>query len=98
MTCNDLCISEEDLGCINDLMDLMTCNQKDRSEGPFTNCRQKSTLMPPIEEPSCIEVFTQLVTEDLKELESQSRYSNLNKSELRATKTLQSDESLVIKA
>lgn len=97
-TCDELGITLEDLTCVSDLTDLLDDNDRDRREGPFTNCRMKSTLMPPTSELSCTEVFTRLVTEELKLLETSNNRPNLTRAEFQALKSLETNKSLVIKA
>lgn len=37
-TCTEFGITLDDLACVNDLTDLMSSNERDRSEGPYTSC------------------------------------------------------------
>ncbi|XP_044142546.1 uncharacterized protein LOC122932281 isoform X1 [Bufo gargarizans] len=97
-TCRRLGLEETDFGDLQDLVDLNSEHNRTPGTGPFTKLRPKSNRMPPPLSSEHIDIFLQLVTRDLDQLGYvRPRSFNLSVSEMEALRSLERDETIVIK-
>lgn len=84
---------------------LLDESDRDPAIGPFSNCRPKSTKMPPPGHDDVLDTFLHVVVDSFEKLEqSESQRTstgmnyNMTRDELRALKNLEKDKSIVIKS
>ncbi|CAJ0951695.1 unnamed protein product, partial [Ranitomeya imitator] len=98
--CNDLGIDEDLLGDVRFLFHLGDPNPNDLGEGPFTDLKNKSKRMPPpTNDLSAVDVFVNLVTNEIMQLDKIKKRSvhNFTKAEMKSLCELEKDHDRIIK-
>lgn len=80
-------------------MELLGENEREPGKGPFTSLKLNSNRMPPLEEYSNLDLFLQLMTNEIEKIAGSPRKidANLTREEREAFKHLERERGLIIK-
>lgn len=98
-TCARLGLSEGDSTTLHSICELGEEGSRCPGQGPFTDLEPSSRKMPPPMNYECVDIFLQMVTNDLEQVEGISpRHFNLSQAEMTALIALEKDKSIIIKS
>lgn len=98
--CEELGLDLSDIENMNILTELLSENKREPGQGPFIDLKRKSTRMPPPDEYNNLDVFLQVVSEELEKVQTHcpGLHYNRSRQETEALTRLEKNKNLIFKA